>query len=28
MGTNDRLKHDIQCDIIALIHRKKMLANK
>ena len=26
--TNDLLKQDIQCDIIALINRKKMLANK
>jgi len=26
--TNKLLKHDIQCDIIALINRKKMRANK
>jgi len=26
--TNDLLKHYIQCDIITLINRKKMLANK
>jgi len=26
--TNELLKHDIQCDIMALINRKKMLANK
>ena len=26
--TNELLKHDIQCDIIALINGKKMLANK
>jgi len=26
--TNELLKHDIQCDIIALMNRKKMLANK
>ena len=26
--TNELLKHEIQCDIMALINRKKMLANK
>jgi len=26
--TNELLKHDIQCDIIALINRKKILASK
>ena len=28
METNDLLKHDIQCKIIALINRKKVLGNK
>jgi len=28
METNDLLKHDIQCNILALNNRKKMLANK
>jgi len=28
METNDLLKQDIQCNIIALINRKKMIANK
>ena len=28
METNNLLKQDIQCNIIALINRKKMLANK
>jgi len=28
METNELLKQDIQSDIIALLNRKKMLANK